>query len=118
MKGRGEELQGFYDAGIEGFLKSQELQDLMSVAYLKGVRDGVLEAQAILHALEHVTDDGAHHIEEHDHVTCDEDHADGDIEILSEAVGDIPSPPASGDTSCPSGQEDLVYFENFGHLLF
>ncbi|XP_061342776.1 uncharacterized protein LOC133288950 [Gastrolobium bilobum] len=52
LKGRDEELRRLYDAGIEGFHNSEEFQDLMSAIYLNGLRDGILEAQAISLALD------------------------------------------------------------------
>jgi len=51
LKERGEELTSLYDAQIEQFQNSEEIQDLMSATYLSGLRDGVLEAQAILLSL-------------------------------------------------------------------
>ncbi|XP_057415448.1 TMV resistance protein N-like [Lotus japonicus] len=80
LKGIGEELQGIYDAGIEGFQKSQEFKDLMSAVYLKGVRDGVLKAHTTLLALDMdriTTPD--------EHVTDDDDDFD-DSEILDETT--------------------------------
>ncbi|CAJ1971311.1 unnamed protein product [Sphenostylis stenocarpa] len=52
LKGRGEELGRLYDEGIKGLQKSEEFLDMMSAIYLNGVRDGVLEVQAILLALQ------------------------------------------------------------------
>nr|WIL60005.1 nodulation protein [Melilotus officinalis] len=52
LKGRAEELQKLYDAGIEEFQNSKEIQDLMTATYSNGMRDGLLEARAILLALE------------------------------------------------------------------
>jgi hypothetical protein len=51
LKEREEELLNLYDAEIEEFQNSEEIQDLMSVTYLNGLRDGVLEAQASLLSL-------------------------------------------------------------------
>ncbi|KAK7300177.1 hypothetical protein RJT34_11014 [Clitoria ternatea] len=52
LKGKAQELQRLYDNGIEGYKKSQEFQDLMSAMYLNGLRDGILEAQAIVLAVD------------------------------------------------------------------
>jgi hypothetical protein len=51
LKEREEELLNLYDAEIEEFQNSEEIQDLMSFTYLNGLRDGVLEAQASLLSL-------------------------------------------------------------------
>jgi hypothetical protein len=51
LREREEELLNLYDAEIEEFQNSEEIQDLMSVTYLNGLRDGVLEAQASLLSL-------------------------------------------------------------------
>jgi hypothetical protein len=46
-----EELLSLYDAEIEEFQNSEEIEDLMSVTYFNGLRDGVLEAQATVLSL-------------------------------------------------------------------
>ena len=52
LKGRAEELQRHYDADIEGFKNSKEIQDFMKATYSYGMGDGLLEAQAVFLALD------------------------------------------------------------------
>ncbi|XP_022637413.1 TMV resistance protein N-like [Vigna radiata var. radiata] len=48
LRGRGEEIERLYDAGVEGFKRSEEFEDVMGAIYLNGLRAGLLEAQALL----------------------------------------------------------------------
>jgi hypothetical protein len=52
LKGRAEVVQRLYDAGIEEFQNSKEIHDLMTDTYSNGMRDGLLEARAILLSLD------------------------------------------------------------------
>jgi len=75
LKGRAEELQRLYDAEIEGFQNSKEIQDLMTATYSNGMRNGVLEAQAILLALDmdvitHVFEGNENEISAQDKDSC------------------------------------------------
>ncbi|XP_014504640.1 TMV resistance protein N-like [Vigna radiata var. radiata] len=48
LRERGEEIERLYDAGVEGFKRSEEFEDVMGAIYLNGLRAGLLEAQALL----------------------------------------------------------------------
>ncbi|KAL2318724.1 hypothetical protein Fmac_032600 [Flemingia macrophylla] len=50
LKEWAEELGMLYDTGIEVFQNSEKFQDLMNVIYLNGLKDGLLEAETVLHA--------------------------------------------------------------------
>ncbi|KAL2318719.1 hypothetical protein Fmac_032595 [Flemingia macrophylla] len=58
LKGRDEELGKLYHDRIESFQKSEEFHDLMIATYLNGLRDGLVEAQAILLAQDVGTNSG------------------------------------------------------------
>ncbi|KAJ1385339.1 disease resistance protein [Sesbania bispinosa] len=117
LKGRTEELRRLYDDGIEGFQNSEEFQDLMSAIYLNGLQDGLLEAQAILLALDMDMDKITPVVsmvnEEEEQATdepVDNENLDGLI-----GVADIPSPSGHevdnpNDTSNSSGSRVLSIF--------
>ncbi|KAJ1385341.1 Leucine-rich repeat domain superfamily [Sesbania bispinosa] len=121
LKGRDKKLQRLYGVGIEGFQNSEEFQDLMSVIYFNGLKDGLLEAQGILLALDmdRMTSPLLKENEEHvTHEAADSENLDGSIsaaEIPSPTDPKVDNPP---DTSESSGEEIFVNFEDFGHMFF
>ncbi|KAJ1387994.1 TMV resistance protein N, partial [Sesbania bispinosa] len=108
LKGRAKKLKRLYDDGIEGFQNSEEFQDLMSVIYFNGLKNGLLEAQVILLALDmdRMTPPLLKENEEHvTHEAADSENLDGSIsaaEIPSPTDPKVDNPP---DTSESSGEE-------------
>lgn len=114
LKGRAEELGKLYNAGIEGFQNSQEFQDLISAIYLSGLRDGLLEAQAVLLALNMDRKTPVFKEKEEEHVI------DHDVAVNeSPIVADIPIPIGPDvdnpirDTDNPSSSKDFFNWQEF-----
>lgn len=108
LKGRAEDLRTLHDAEVEGFQNSQEIQDLISSMYLNGLRDGLLEARAILLALN--MDRKSLVFKENNEERVIDEVANNE----NPSVVDVPSPTGPDiDTCNPSGSKDFFNWQEF-----